>query len=230
MRHPPAGIQREDPVHRRCGVGRAHRDRRAPASRAERGVRRLRGGRRHPVHPRGGVRGRAAGGLRSGHASGLGRPAAGRHDALGGCRHRARTGAGLRRSPLAARFTLRDLTLVRRIEREGDAVTGVTVEDLRTGESSFVPADAVVVAADAFRSPQLLWASGIRPQGARALPHRASGRDLDGRTRSGADEPLHERGGTGRGAGAAREERGGSRSRRSTASRSRNPTIPSRFR
>jgi pyranose oxidase len=71
-------------------------------------------------------------------------------------------------SPLAARFTLRDLTLVRRIEREGDAVTGVTVEDLRTGESSFVAADAVVVAGDAFRSPQLLWASGIRPQ---ALGH-----------------------------------------------------------
>ena len=66
-------------------------------------------------------------------------------------------------SPLAARFELRDLTLVRRIERDGRAVTGVTVEDLRTGETSFVPADAVVVAADAFRSPQLLWASGIRP-------------------------------------------------------------------
>lgn len=71
-------------------------------------------------------------------------------------------------SPLSVRFTLRDLTLVRRIERDGDSVTGVTVEDLRTGESSFVPADAVVVAADAFRSPQLLWASGIRPK---ALGH-----------------------------------------------------------
>src|SRR3954465_5761453 len=44
-------------------------------------------------------------------------------------------------SPPAARFTLRDLTLVRRIEREADAVTGVTVEDLRTGETSFVAAD-----------------------------------------------------------------------------------------
>ena len=31
-----------------------------------------------------------------------------------------------------------------------------------------MPADLVVVAADAFRSPQLLWASGIRP---RALGH-----------------------------------------------------------
>jgi pyranose oxidase len=64
---------------------------------------------------------------------------------------------------LAARFELRDLTLVRRVERDGDRVTGVTVEDLRTGEQSFVAADLVVVAADAFRSPQLLWASGIRP-------------------------------------------------------------------
>jgi choline dehydrogenase-like flavoprotein len=64
---------------------------------------------------------------------------------------------------LAERFELRDLSLVRRVEREGDRATGVTVEDLRTRETSFVPADLVVVAADAFRSPQLLWASGIRP-------------------------------------------------------------------
>lgn len=66
-------------------------------------------------------------------------------------------------NPLAERFELRDLTLVRRVERDGDVVTGVRVEDLRTKEASFVPADLVVVAADAFRSPQLLWASGIRP-------------------------------------------------------------------
>lgn len=64
---------------------------------------------------------------------------------------------------VAARFELRDLTLVRRVEHKGGVVTGVTVEDLRTKGTSFVPADHVVVAADAFRSPQLLWASGIRP-------------------------------------------------------------------
>ncbi|MFT4212049.1 MAG: GMC oxidoreductase [Microbacterium sp.] len=63
----------------------------------------------------------------------------------------------------ASRFELRDLTLVRRIEHDGRTVTGVTIEDLRTHETSFFPADLVVVAADAFRSPQLLWASGIRP-------------------------------------------------------------------
>lgn len=67
-------------------------------------------------------------------------------------------------NPLADRFELRDLTLVRRVERDGARVTGVEVEDLRTRETSFVAADAVVVAADAFRTPQLLWASGIRPQ------------------------------------------------------------------
>ena len=66
-------------------------------------------------------------------------------------------------SPLSERFELRDLTLVRRVEVEDGRATGVTVEDLRTRETSFVPADLVVVAADAFRSPQLLWASGIRP-------------------------------------------------------------------
>lgn len=66
-------------------------------------------------------------------------------------------------NPLGERFELRDLTLVRRVEHDGGVVTGVTVEDLRRQETSFVPADLVVVAADAFRSPQLLWASGIRP-------------------------------------------------------------------
>jgi pyranose oxidase len=66
-------------------------------------------------------------------------------------------------SPLAARFELRDLSLVRRVEHESGHVTGVLVENLRTGETYLEEVDAVVVAADAFRSPQLLWASGIRP-------------------------------------------------------------------
>ncbi len=74
-------------------------------------------------------------------------------------------------SPLSERFELRDLSLVRRVEVEDDRATGVTVEDLRTHETSFFPADLVVVAADAFRSPQLLWASGIRPA---ALGHYLS--------------------------------------------------------
>ncbi|MGN7950337.1 GMC oxidoreductase [Microbacterium sp. 22215] len=65
--------------------------------------------------------------------------------------------------PLSARFTLRDLTLVRRVEHRDGRIRGVSVEDLRSGEHSTIVADIVVVAADAFRSPQLLWASGIRP-------------------------------------------------------------------
>jgi pyranose oxidase len=71
-------------------------------------------------------------------------------------------------SPLSERFELRDLSLVRRIDHTDGRVTGVTVEDLRSHELYEVAADLVVVAADAFRSPQLLWASGIRP---RALGH-----------------------------------------------------------
>jgi pyranose oxidase len=67
-------------------------------------------------------------------------------------------------TPESARFELRDLTLVRRVEHEDGVVAGITIEDLRTKEVSFFPADVVVVAADAFRSPQLLWASGIRPR------------------------------------------------------------------
>lgn len=65
--------------------------------------------------------------------------------------------------PLSQRFHLRDLSFVRRIELDGDRATGVVVEDLRTRTVSTLAADAVIVAADAFRSPQLLWASGIRP-------------------------------------------------------------------
>ena len=66
-------------------------------------------------------------------------------------------------APESARFELHDLSLVTRVEVEDGRATGVTVEDLRTRETRFVPADLVVVAADAFRTPQLLWASGVRP-------------------------------------------------------------------
>jgi pyranose oxidase len=66
-------------------------------------------------------------------------------------------------SPLAHRFELRDLALVRGIEHREGVVTALRVEDLRSAEEYSLAVDAVVVAADAFRSPQLLWASGIRP-------------------------------------------------------------------
>jgi pyranose oxidase len=66
-------------------------------------------------------------------------------------------------SSTAQRFVLRDLTLAVRVEHIGGVATGVRVRDLRTGQEETLAADAVVVAADALRSPQLLWASAIRP-------------------------------------------------------------------
>jgi pyranose oxidase len=59
---------------------------------------------------------------------------------------------------------LRTGTLARRVLFDGDRATGVEVVDVATGERSTITARAVVVAADAFRTPQLLWASGIRPE------------------------------------------------------------------
>ncbi len=62
-----------------------------------------------------------------------------------------------------ARVTLRARTLCTRLLRDGNRVTGVVLRDLATGAEEELRADAVVVAADALRTPQLLWASGIRP-------------------------------------------------------------------
>jgi choline dehydrogenase-like flavoprotein len=49
------------------------------------------------------------------------------------------------------------------IEAEG-TVTGVRIRDMQTGAEHEVTADYVVVAGDTLRTPQLLWASGIRPE------------------------------------------------------------------
>jgi pyranose oxidase len=59
---------------------------------------------------------------------------------------------------------LRTGTLATRVLLAGDRTTGVEAVDVATGERSTIPARAVVVAADAWRTPQLLWASGIRPE------------------------------------------------------------------
>jgi choline dehydrogenase-like flavoprotein len=61
-------------------------------------------------------------------------------------------------------FSLFDESLVTRVvlENDGQVVTGLEVRDRRTEESHPVRARVVVVAADAMRTPQLLWASGIR--------------------------------------------------------------------
>ncbi len=75
-------------------------------------------------------------------------------------------------------------------------------------------ADVVVVAADAFRSPQLLWASGIRPAALGPLPDRASGGHLHGGARRRKDAPLRHRRGPRRRTGPPlaepRRSRGGS--------------------
>lgn len=60
-------------------------------------------------------------------------------------------------------FALHDESLVTRVLTDGGHASGVEVEDRRTGERHVVTARFVVVAADALRTPQLLWASGIRP-------------------------------------------------------------------
>ncbi|MFF0266999.1 GMC oxidoreductase [Kribbella sp. NPDC004536] len=62
-----------------------------------------------------------------------------------------------------ARFTLRTETLCVRLLREASRVVGAVLRDVATGAEEEVRADAVVVAADSLRTPQLLWASGIRP-------------------------------------------------------------------
>lgn len=62
------------------------------------------------------------------------------------------------------RFTLFDESLVTRVLVEDGRASGVLVTDRRTDETSEVRATVVVVAADALRTPQLLWASGIRPE------------------------------------------------------------------
>jgi len=58
---------------------------------------------------------------------------------------------------------LRTGTLARRVLMDGDRATGLETVDLATGAAGTLTARAVVLAADAFRTPRLLWASGLRP-------------------------------------------------------------------
>jgi pyranose oxidase len=51
---------------------------------------------------------------------------------------------------------------------EGGKISGAIIEHLPTGTQEEIKAKIVIVAADALRTPQLLWASGIRPK---ALGH-----------------------------------------------------------
>jgi choline dehydrogenase-like flavoprotein len=68
----------------------------------------------------------------------------------------------------APRFELRARTLCRQLARWGDRVTSAQLVDLSSGTTETIRPRVVVVAADSLRTPQLLWASGIRP---RALGH-----------------------------------------------------------
>ena len=60
-------------------------------------------------------------------------------------------------------FELRAETLARRVLLEDGIAVGAELEDRRTGEVSAVRARHVVVCADGLRTPQVLFASGVRP-------------------------------------------------------------------
>lgn len=60
-------------------------------------------------------------------------------------------------------FELRTETLARRVLTEDGVAVGALLQDRRSGEEHEVRARAVVVCADGLRTPQLLFASGIRP-------------------------------------------------------------------
>ncbi|MGN7947110.1 GMC oxidoreductase [Microbacterium sp. 22215] len=62
-----------------------------------------------------------------------------------------------------ANFALYDESLVTRVLTDGGRASGVEVRDLRTDSVHTIAARYVVVAADGLRTPQVLWASGIRP-------------------------------------------------------------------
>lgn len=61
------------------------------------------------------------------------------------------------------RFRLRDRTVCLRVLREHGRVVGVLARDQATTRNFLVRARHVVLACDALRTPQLLFASGIRP-------------------------------------------------------------------
>jgi choline dehydrogenase-like flavoprotein len=71
----------------------------------------------------------------------------------------------------SARINLRPNALVREVLLDGTVARGVLVEDLQTGERTEVQARAVIVAGGSWHTPQLLWASGLRPA---ALGHYLS--------------------------------------------------------
>jgi C-glycoside oxidase len=61
-------------------------------------------------------------------------------------------------------FELRTETICRRLVVEGGRVRAADVEHVPSGRCEQITARTFFVAADALRTPQLLWASGIRPE------------------------------------------------------------------
>src|SRR4029453_3197092 len=62
-----------------------------------------------------------------------------------------------------SRFVLSPETLCRRLVVEDGQVVAAELGSRADGSVEVVHPRAVVVAADALRTPQLLWASGVRP-------------------------------------------------------------------
>jgi hypothetical protein len=60
-------------------------------------------------------------------------------------------------------FALWSNAICLRLEHVNSHVSGAVVKDLLTEEESFVSARITAIAADAMRTPQILWASGVRP-------------------------------------------------------------------
>src|SRR5206468_2678715 len=60
-------------------------------------------------------------------------------------------------------FALQAETVCRRLVADGTRVSAAEIEHLPTGRRERIPASRFFVACDALRTPQLLWASGIRP-------------------------------------------------------------------
>ncbi|WP_172592027.1 GMC oxidoreductase [Subtercola boreus] len=62
-----------------------------------------------------------------------------------------------------AEINLQPDTICRRLIAKAGHITGAEIEHLPTGRTSIITADVVIVAANTLQTPQLLWASGIRP-------------------------------------------------------------------
>jgi pyranose oxidase len=65
-------------------------------------------------------------------------------------------------------FELRSETICRKLIHENGKIIGAEIEHIQSKEKETIKAKIVIVAADPLRTPQLLWASNIRPK---ALGH-----------------------------------------------------------